>query len=464
MQTYDLLVIGAGPGGYVCAIKGAQLGLKTAIVEKDAYLGGTCLNVGCIPSKSLLHSTEMYAFLRHHAADHGIQSENPSIDLAGLMKKKDSAVASLRKGVQGLIRKNKIELIKGKGRLVGQGGVEVKNQATTELVKARHIVIATGSKPVELPFLPFDGKQIISSDQAIALNKVPERLTVVGGGAIGLELGSVWSRLGSQVTLVEFLPRIAAGFDIGITQAATRIFKRQGLRIETETKVKGIENTKTGAFLIAEQKGKNLQFEAGTVLVAVGRKPNTEGLGLESLGIELNSRGHILTNDGFQTNVDGIYAIGDVTTGPMLAHKAEEEGVALAHKLANRYGHVDYRLIPNVIYTDPEIASVGFTEAEAKEAGYTFKTGQFSLAANGRALASGAGEGLVKIIADATTDRLLGVHIIAKSASELIASAVAHMQYGGSAEDLGMTVHAHPTLSESLKEAALDVHKAAIHC
>ncbi len=463
-NIFDLLVIGSGPGGYVAAIRGAQLGLKTAIVEKDPHLGGTCLNVGCIPSKALLHSTEMYHFAGHGAAAHGIDLTNLSISIEKLMEKKSKTVDQLRKGVAHLMKQNKIKVLKGLGMLVGDNKVRVKGQQDEMLVAAKHIIIATGSTSVELPFLKFDGENVVNSDQAIAFETIPEKLVVVGAGAIGLELGSVWARLGSHVEVVEFLPKIAPSFDKDVSKLAQRLFQKQGMHFNLSTKVTGLKKEKGKHVLTAEnKKGEAVEFEADKVLVSVGRKPYTERLGLEAVGIATDDKGRIPVDAHFKTAAEGIYAIGDVIPGPMLAHKAEEEGVACAERIAGQAGHVNYDVIPNVIYTEPEIASVGLTEAAAKEKGIDFKTGKFNLMANGRAIATDATDGFVKVIACKETDRLLGVQVIAKSGSELIASAVSHMEYGGSAEDLARTVHAHPTLSESIKEAAMAVAGNGIH-
>ncbi len=461
-DQFDVCVIGSGPGGYVAAIKAAQLGLKTAIVEKDKELGGTCLNVGCIPSKALLYSTEQYHFAAHQAKAHGIEIEGLKIDVAALMKKKEKTVAQLNKGVAGLMKGNKITTLKGHGKLLGEGRIEVSGEETRE-VSAKHIIIATGSVPVELPFMPFDGEVVVSSDQAIAFDKVPEKLVVVGAGAIGLELGSVWGRLGAEVTVVEFLEKVAPTYDDEISKLAQRIFKKQGLTFELGTKCTACEVKDGRARLTAEKKGKALSFEADKVLVAVGRRPFTGGLGLEAVGIELDAKGRIPVDEHFKTSAPGVYAIGDVIPGPMLAHKAEEEGVACAELLAGHAGHVNYGVIPNVIYTEPEIASVGLSEQEAQAQDFEVKVGKFNLGANGRAIATDGTDGLVKVIADKATDRLLGVQVIAKGASELIAAAVAHMEYGGSAEDMGRTIHAHPTISESMKEAALAAFDRPIH-
>lgn len=461
-QNFDVVVIGSGPGGYVAAIRASQLGLKTALVEKGD-LGGTCLNVGCIPSKALLHSTEMLHFAKDKAAQHGIQIEGVSLDLPQLMKRKDSVVETLKGGVEMLVSKKGATIFKGLGVIQNPDTVLVKQEDGEITLQSKNIIIATGSTPIELPFLPYDGEQVVSSDQAIAFDSVPERLAVIGASAIGLELGSVWARLGSEVTIVEYLPKIAPGFDEDIRKLSERIFKKQGLTFHTATEVTSADVSKNKVVLKAQKKGKEVTIDADKVLVAVGRKPNTQNTGIEDAGVQLDSKGRIEINSHFQTNISGIYAIGDVVAGPMLAHKAEEEGVAVAEIIAGKAGHVNYDVIPGVIYTDPEIASVGITEQQAQEAGREVNTGKFNLSANGRAIASDVTEGMVKVIADANSDQLLGVQILAHNASELIAAAVTHMEYGGSAEDLARTIHAHPTLSESLKEAALSADGRGIH-
>lgn len=462
-STFDLTVIGSGPGGYVTAIRAAQLGFKTALIEKDSYLGGTCLNVGCIPSKTLLHSTEQFAFFASHAAAHGIESDGIRMNLDTLQGRRTSVIESMRNGVKQFVEARNVEIIHGHASILEPGKIRVFQKDAPIDIASKFILIATGSKSVELPFLPFDGDKIVSSTEALTFTEVPKSLIVVGGGAIGLELGSVWNRLGTKVTLVEFLPRIATGSDADISKTAERILKKQGINILTNTKIN--EGIVTGdvVCLKAQKNDVELMLEASKVLVSVGRKPFTEGLGIETVGIERDNKGRIITDANFQTNVPGIYAIGDVIAGPMLAHKAEEEGVALAEYLCDGYGHVNYDLIPNVIYTDPEIAAVGLTEDAAIEKHGKVNVGKFNIGANGRAIASAHNQGMVKVIAHAETDRILGVHIIGTQASELIASAVAHMEYGGSAEDLARTVHAHPTISESIKEAALAVDGRAIH-
>jgi len=462
-NNFDLIVIGSGPGGYVAAIRGAQLGLKTAIIEKDANLGGTCLNVGCIPSKALLHSTEMYHFAGHGATAHGIDLTNLSISIEKLMEKKNKTVEQLRNGVKQLMKANKIKVFNGLGSLAGDQKVRVRSTGTESNLVSQHIIIATGSSSIELPFLKFDGETVVSSDQAIAFKKVPAKLAVVGAGAIGLELGSVWARLGAEVNVIEFLPAIAPTFDKDVSKMAERLFKKQGLNFHLDTKVTGLKKVNASSILTAEKGGKEIEFEADKVLVAVGRKPHTDGLGLDTVGIETDDKGRIPVDAHYKTKASGIYAIGDVIAGPMLAHKAEEEGVACVERIAGQAGHVNYDVIPNVIYTEPEIASVGLTEAAAKEQGIAVTSGKFNFAGNGRAIASDATDGFVKVTACSKTDKLLGVQIIAKSASELIASAVTHMEYGGSAEDLARTVHAHPTLSEAMKEAAMAVAGNSIH-
>lgn len=462
-KTYDLIVIGAGPGGYVAAIRGAQLGLKTALIDKEPKLGGTCLRVGCIPSKALLHSTEIYHFLKEKGADHGIKVAKQEVDVPTLMKRKDEVVDKLTGGVAMLTKKRGIDVFHGSGKLAGNGKVSVSADKGSEELSAKNILIATGSSVIELPFLPIDGDKVVTSDHAIAFDKVPKKLVVVGGGAIGLELGSVWARLGSEVTVVELLPQIAPTFDGDVSKLLQRLLKKEGLNFELGTKVTGIKTDKSKTFLTAEKNNKELSFEADKILCSVGRKPNTEGLGADDVGLKLDERGRVEVDDHFKTNLDGVFAIGDVIKGPMLAHKAEEEGVACVEMLAGKAGHVNYDVIPNVIYTEPEVASCGIGEDTAKEQGIEVNVGKFNIAANGRAIAVDATDGFVKMIADAKTDRLLGVQIIGHGASELIASAVSHMEYSGSAEDYARTVHAHPTISESMKEAAMAVSKTSIH-
>ena len=453
-MEFDLVVIGAGPGGYTAAIKAAQLGMKTAIVEKGKNLGGTCLNVGCIPSKALLSSSELFHEAQHGFKSHGIKAEGVTMDVAAMMKRKNGVVRKMARGIDYLMNKNGIEHVSGSGRIVNAGEVEVTGGEATRTLKTKRILIATGSSVSGLPFLEFDGETVLSSDHAIALGQAPESMIVIGGGAIGLEIGSVWARLGTKVTVVEFLPRIAAMFDEDITQALQKLLQKQGLKFHLGTGVESAEKTKTGIKLTAAKGDKSLELEAEKVLVAVGRKPNTDGLGATEAGVELDERGRIRTDAEWQTNVPGIYAIGDVIAGPMLAHKAEQEAVAAVERMAGKAGRVNYDTIPWVIYTAPEVAAVGLTEAEAKEKGHEVSVGAFPFQANGRAVAGAHADGLAKVIADKATDRVLGAQILSANASELIAEAVLLMEFDGSAEDLARTIHAHPTMSEGLREAA----------
>jgi len=463
MDSFDIIVIGAGPGGYVCAFRAAQLGLKVALVEKQATLGGTCLNVGCIPSKALLHSSEQFVFARHHARDHGIVTGYVSVDLEALMKKKDAVVGKLVDGVAALAKARKIAVVHGEARIPSAGKVSVRAGDKETEYGAKNIVIATGSVPIELPFLKFDGDKIVSSDHAIAFNSVPKKLVVVGGGAIGLELGSVWARLGSEVAVVEFLPKIVAMYDDDVVRHFARSLQRQGLKIETSAKVTGMRTENGTMVLTAEREGKVLEFPADKILVSVGRRPYADNLGLDAVGVELDEKKRVKVDGHLRTNVAGIWAIGDVVAGPMLAHKVEEDGAAVAEWIAGKGGHINWDIVPSIVYTDPEVASVGIGEDEAKARGTEVKVGKFSFAANGRALAADASDGFVKIIADAKSDRILGAQILGRGAGELISEVVTHMEYGGSAEDLGRTIHAHPTLSEAVKEAALAVSKSSIH-
>jgi dihydrolipoamide dehydrogenase len=459
MDSFDVIVIGAGPGGYVCAFRAQQLGLKVALVEKRATLGGTCLNVGCIPSKALLHTSEQFAWAKHHAATSGIKLGSVEADLPAILKNKDAVVTKLVGGVGLLAKARKIPIYTGTASFTSATEIAVKGEKETTTLTARHFVIATGSAPVELPFMKFDGETVVSSDHAIAFPAVPKKLVVVGGGAIGLELGSVWARLGAEVTVVEFLPKIVAMLDDDIVRSFTRILQKQGLKIETGAKVTGFAN----GVLTAERGEEKLSFPADKVLVAVGRRPYTDGLGLEAAGVQLDERKRIKVDAHLRTSAKNIWAIGDVVAGPMLAHKAEEDGVAVAEWIAGKAGHVNWDLVPAIVYTDPEIANVGLGEDAAKAAGRAINVGKFNFAANGRAIAAEATDGFVKIIADAKTDRILGAQILGKGAGELISEVVTHMEYGGSAEDLGRTIHAHPTMSEAVKEAGLAVGKAAIH-
>ena len=465
MSAYDLIVIGTGPGGYVCAIRASQLGMKVAVVEKRATHGGTCLNVGCIPSKALLHSSELYEEAKHALGDMGIEVK-PKLDLAKMMAFKDEGVKGNVNGVAFLLRKNKVDHFHGTGRIPGPGKVLVTfiNGEKQDL-EAKHIVIATGSDVAQLPGVDIDEKTVISSTGALALPKVPKRLLVVGAGVIGLELGSVWRRLGSKVTFVEYLDRILPGVDAEIARQTQKILTKQGLIFRLGSKVTGVEKAGAHHKVTVEpvSGGDAQEIDADVVLVAIGRIPNTEGLGLQEAGVALDNKGCVVVDEHFKTNVPGIYAIGDVIAGPMLAHKAEDEGIAVAEIVAGQAGHVNYDVIPNVIYTFPEVASVGKSEEELKQAGVAYKVGKFPFTANPRAKINRATDGLVKILADAETDRVLGVHIIAANASEMIAEAGVLMEFGGSAEDLARTCHAHPTLTEAVKEAALAVDKRALH-
>ena len=462
MQEFDLVVIGAGPGGYVAAIRAAQLGLKTAIIEKEKALGGTCLRIGCIPSKALLNSSHHFHFARHEAAAHGVVVGDVRLDLPTMLKRKDKTVSTLTGGVAFLMKKNKITVFSGEGRVTAPGKITVTGAKSEELA-ARHILLATGSVPIDLPTMPVDGKVSVTSTEALAFDAVPARMVVIGGGAIGLELGSVWARLGAQVSVVEFLPRIAPGFDLELAKGLQKSLEAEGLKFHLETKVSGIDLAEGKATVRATTKdGKDLNLEAEKVLVAVGRKASLGNTVAPELGLALDERRRVKVDKHFATNVPGLYAIGDVIAGPMLAHKAEEEGVAVAESIAGKAGHVNYDVIPGVIYTHPEVASVGISEDLAKEKGMAVKTGKFFFRANGRALASDSADGFVKLVADAKTDRLIGAHILSPAASELIQEAVSVMEFGGSSEDLARTVHAHPTLSEAVKEAALAVEGRTI--
>jgi len=464
MESFDVVIIGSGPGGYVAAIRAAQLGLRTAIVEKDQELGGTCLNIGCIPSKALLSSSDHFAFAKKEAAQHGIRIENVGLDLPVMLQRKDKVVKQLTGGVRGLMKLNKVSTFHGLGIIMAPGKVSVQGtEGAAQEIEAKHIIIATGSVPVELPSMKFDGKVIVSSTEALSFSEVPKKLLVIGGGAIGLEMGSVWSRLGSEVTVLEFLPRIALGFDLELATALQKVLTAQGMKFHLGTKVGDVKVANGHATATATKGDEELTFEADRVLVSVGRRAFAEGVGADKLGVQLDDRKRIKVDAHFRTNVEGIYAIGDVIAGPMLAHKAEEEGIACIEMIAGKAGHVNYDVIPGIIYTNPEVAGVGITEDFAKEKGMNVRVGKFPFAANGRALAANDPTGFVKFVADASTDRIIGAHIIAHAASDLMAECVAVMEFGGSAEDLGRTVHAHPTHSEAVKEAALAVNKGAIH-
>jgi dihydrolipoamide dehydrogenase len=466
MATYDLVVIGTGPGGYVCAIRAAQLGMKVAVIEKNATLGGTCLNVGCMPSKALLYASEMFEEAGHSFAKMGVSVSAPKLDLPSMMNFKQQGIDGNVKGVEFLMKKNKIDVISGKGKILGTGKVEVSGgDGKTQTVETRNIVIATGSDVARLKGIEIDEKRIVSSTGALALDKVPGKLLIVGAGVIGLELGSVWHRLGAQVTVVEFLDRILPGMDGEIAKQFQRILEKQGFAFRLGAKVTGVDTS--GKTLSAQIEpaagGAAERLEADVVLVAIGRVPYTEGLGLKEAGVALDNRGRVQIDAHFATSVKGIYAIGDVVAGPMLAHKAEDEGVAVSEILAGQAGHVNYDVIPGVVYTTPEVSAVGKTEEELKQAGIAYTVGKFPFTANGRSKVNQTTEGFVKILADAKTDRVLGVHIVGREAGEIIHEAAVLMEFGGSAEDLARTCHAHPTRSEAVKEAALAVGKRAIH-
>ncbi|MGF9694838.1 MULTISPECIES: dihydrolipoyl dehydrogenase [unclassified Rhizobium] len=467
-MAYDLIVIGTGPGGYVCAIKAAQLGMKVAVVEKRATFGGTCLNVGCIPSKALLHASEVFAHAKHGMEELGVEVSGTTLNLEKMMGHKDATVKSNVDGVAFLFKKNKIETFIGTGKIVSAGKVSVTAEdGSAQELETKNIVIATGSDVAGIPGVQveIDEKVIVSSTGGIALEKVPAHMVVVGGGVIGLELGSVWMRLGAKVTVVEYLDTILGGMDGEVSKQFQRILAKQGMDFKLGAKVTGVEKSETGAKVTFEPvKGGEAQtVDADVVLISTGRKPFTAGLGLEEAGVVLDNRGRVEIDGHYATNVPGIYAIGDVVKGPMLAHKAEDEGVALAEILAGQHGHVNYDVIPGVVYTQPEVASVGKTEEELKSAGTAYKVGKFPFMANGRARAMLATEGFVKVLADKDTDRVLGVHIIGFGAGEMIHEAAVLMEFGGSSEDLGRTCHAHPTMSEAVKEAALATFFKPIH-
>jgi dihydrolipoamide dehydrogenase len=457
-RAFDLVVIGAGPGGYVAAIRAAQLGLKTACVDKEAVLGGTCLRIGCIPSKVLLESSARYHEALTGLAQHGVRVNGVSLDLPAVLQRKDQVVGALTKGIEGLFRKNKITRFQGTASFLSPHEIEIRGQDSVRL-QAKHFIIATGSVSAPLPGVELDGERIVTSTEALSFAEVPRRLVVIGAGFIGLELSCVWQRFGAQVTVLEYLNRILPGTDEEIAQEAQKIFTRQGLTFHLNTRVTSAR--RVGGHCVVEREGAE-PLECDYVLLAVGRVPHTAGLGLERLGITLE-RGRIPVNERFATAVPGVYAIGDVIHGPMLAHKAEEEGIACVEGIVRGHGHVDYDLIPGVVYTHPEIAAVGKTEAQLKERGIPYRKGIFPLLASGRARTLGETEGKIKVLAHAETDRLLGVHLIAPHAGELIGEAAAAMAFGASAEDLARVCHAHPTLSEALKEAALAVDGRAIH-
>ncbi|MEL6751838.1 MAG: dihydrolipoyl dehydrogenase [Pseudomonadota bacterium] len=465
-EQFDVTVIGSGPGGYVCAIKCAQLGLKTAIIEKMPTLGGTCLNIGCIPSKALLHASERFHEASHGFDALGIEVGKPKLDLKKMMAHKDAVVKSNVDGVDYLMKKNKITVFHGTGKVAGAGKVTVSGDNGEQTVETKNIVIATGSAVAGIPGVEvaFDDKVVVSSTEALELTKVPKSMTIVGGGVIGLELGSVWSRLGAKVTVVEYLGTILGGMDDGVSKQFQKILKKQGVDFHLNSKVTGVEKKGAKGVVTFEPVagGDTQTLESDVVLVATGRRPYTDGLGLEDAGVVME-RGKVKTDAHWRTNVGGIYAIGDVIDGPMLAHKAEDEGVAVAETIAGQHGHVNYNVIPSVVYTMPEVASVGATEEQLKADGVAYVSGQFPFTANGRARAMNATDGFVKFLADKATDKVLGVHIVGFGAGDMIHEAAVLMEFGGSSEDLGRTCHAHPTLSEAVKEAALATFAKPLH-
>ena len=466
MSNFDIVIIGSGPGGYVSAIRCAQLGFKTALVEKYSHLGGTCLHVGCIPSKSLLDASELYDKALHQFKDFGIEITKPTIDFSRMIQRKNEVVEQIGKGIDYLMDKNKITVFHGLGTFKSPNQLEVKDEkGNIKNLEARYFIIATGSKPANLPFAPADKERLITSTEALNLKEIPKHLLVIGGGVIGLELGSVYKRLGAEVTVIEFLDRLIPTMDGGLSKELLKVLKKQGMKFSLSTQVTKIERKGDKIFIQAvEKNGKEIMFEGDYCLVAVGRKPYTENLGWEKAGIELDDQGRIKVNEHLQTNIPNIYAIGDVVRGPMLAHKAEEEGVLVAEQLAGQKPHIDYNLIPAVVYTWPEVAGVGKTEEQLLEEGRSFKIGQFPIRALGRARASGDTDGFVKILADEATDEVLGIHMIAARAADLIADAVTLLEYRASAEDIARMSHAHPTYAEAIKEAALEAtEKRAIH-
>ena len=464
MKSADVVIIGGGPGGYVAAIRAAQLGLKTVCVEMDKTLGGTCVNVGCIPSKALLTSSEHYEWARLHSAQHGVKIEGVSADLPTMLKRKDAVVLQNTKGIEFLFKKNKVEWAKGRGTLRAGNVVDVTaDDGTTTSYQAKNVIIATGSVPIELPFLQFDEQRILSNIGALKIPEVPKHLIVIGGGVIGLELGSVWRRLGAKVTVVELFPTILPGNDEEIIKEADKIFRKQGLEIRVGTKVVGATHDGNVVKVEIEKDGQKETLEADYVLVSVGRKSSLTGIDAAALGLTLGKRGEIVVDSEMRTNLPNVYAIGDAIGGKLLAHKAEEEGVVAAEVIAGHHAHMDYKSMPSVVYTWPEIASVGLAEHEVKATGKQYKVGKFPFSANGRARTMAETSGFVKFIADAVTDELLGCHIIGANASDLIQEVVLAFEYRGSSEDIGMTVHSHPTLTEAVKEAALGVLGRSLH-
>ena len=464
MEEFDFLVIGGGPGGYVGAIRAAQLGLKTACIESRGTLGGTCLNVGCIPSKALLHSSDLYKKAKTEFKNIGININEPSLDLAKMMSHKAKGVEGLTKGIEFLFKKNKITYIKGFGSFKDKNTISVIDQSNNQKdYKFKNAIIATGSVPTSLPNIEIDERTVVSSTGALNLSSVPKKLVVVGGGYIGLEMGSVWLRLGAEVQVIEYLDYITPGMDREVSDAFLKILQKQGMQFNLSTKVISVKKNKNGATVTVEKNGAKSDINCDIVLMSVGRKPNTVGLNLDKIGVKLDSKGRIETDHKYKTNLNNIYAIGDVIDGPMLAHKAEEEGIAIAELLSGKSGHVNYNVIPGVIYTSPEVASVGKTEEQLKEQKISYKIGKFPFAANARAKINDEGDGFVKILADEKTDRVLGVHMIGPDVGNMIAEIALAMEFGASAEDIARTCHAHPTYAEAIKEAALAVDKRAIH-
>lgn len=470
-DIYDLIVIGAGPGGYVAAMRASQLGMKVAVVEKRSSLGGVCLNEGCIPSKALLDSSELFALAKEKFAGHGIEIGSPGLDLAKMMARKEEVVRKLTDGISFLFKKNRITRFTGAGKLTGQraDGLQVvavttpDSPAIPQLLNGKKILLATGSQSVELPFLPFDGATVVRSREALAFAEVPEHLLVVGGGYIGLELGSVWNRLGAKVTVVEMLPRVLPNIDRQSADALVRCLQKQGITFQLQSGVTGMD-IDNGTVVVRIQEGESSkEITCDKILVAVGRKPLTENLGLAEVGVDLDEKGRVVVDGNYQTSIRGIYAVGDLIAGPLLAHKAMEEGVVCVERIAGQASRVEYEFIPGVIYTWPELASVGKTEEELKNGNIPYTVGRFPFSANGRARCMDESDGFVKVLAQKETDRILGIHIVGPRASDMISEAVTVMTYGGSAQDIALTFHAHPTLSEALKEAALDVEKRAIH-
>ena len=464
MEEFDVVVIGGGPGGYVCAIRAAQLGNKTACIESRGALGGTCLNVGCIPSKSLLHASEMYNKAQNEFQHIGINTGALSLDLAKMMDHKAKSVEGLTKGIEFLFKKNKVTYLKGHGSFKNKNTLEVKDSSgSVQEIKAKNIIIATGSSVLSLPNIKVDEDTIVSSTGALSLKKVPKKLIVIGGGVIGLEMGSVWLRLGSEVEVIEYMDHITPGMDREICDNFLKILKKQGMKFHLSTKVLDVKKSSDGATVFVENNGQKMEMTGDIVLMSVGRKPNTEGLNLEAAGINKDQKGRISIDKKFKTNVDNVYAIGDVVEGPMLAHKAEDEGMAVAEFISGKYGHVNHDTIPGVVYTSPEVAAVGKTEEQLKQAGIEYNVGKFPFMANSRAKINNDADGFVKILADKVTDKILGVHMIGPDVGTMIAEVVLAMEFGASAEDIARTCHAHPTLTEAVREAALAVDKRAIH-